>query len=93
LNAGPDHLSLIETGDEPTNLEGLPNAQIFSVCLMDGNFEDIIHFLTAGTEPKEYSIQQKKELVGRAANFPIIARHLYKMGNDEIFRRYAPEFE
>ena len=60
---------------------------------MDGNFEDIIHFLTAGTEPKEYSIQQKKELVGRAANFPIIARHLYKMGNDEIFRRYAPEFE
>ena len=29
LNAGPDHLSHIETGEEPTNLEeGLPDAQL-----------------------------------------------------------------
>ena len=64
LNGGLDHLSQIETSEKPTNLEdGLPNAQIFFLCIADGHFEDIIHFLTMGTAPKEYSFQQKKELV------------------------------
>lgn len=40
-----------------------------------------------------YSIQQKKELVIRAADFTMIAGHLYKMGNDEILCQYVPEFE
>jgi len=32
LNAGLDHLSRIETGEEPTNLDGgLPDAQLFVV--------------------------------------------------------------
>ena len=64
MNARPDHLSCIETSEEPTSLEeGLPDAQLFVVCVADGHFEDIIHFLTTGTMPKEYSVQQKKELV------------------------------
>ena len=47
LNTGPDHLSCIETGEEPTNLEeGLPDAQLFLVHVTDSHFEDIIHFLT-----------------------------------------------
>lgn len=58
LNAGPDHLSCIETGDEPNSLEdGLPDAHLFSLRVADWHFEDIIHFLTTGTVPKEYSIQ------------------------------------
>jgi len=28
-----------------------------------------------------------------ATNFSVISGHLYKMGNDEILRRYVPEFE
>ena len=57
LNARPDHLSRIETGKEPTSLEeGLPDTHLFSVCVADGHFEDIIHFLTTGTTPKGYSI-------------------------------------
>ena len=28
-----------------------------------------------------------------AADFSVIARHLYKMGVDEILRRYVPDFE
>ena len=58
LNAGPDHLSQIENGEEPTNLEeGLPDAQLYVVHVADGHFEDIIHFLTAGTTLQGYSVQ------------------------------------
>jgi len=43
--------------------EGLPDAQLFLVRIVDGHFKDVIHFITIGTASKEYSIQQKKELV------------------------------
>jgi len=77
LNAGPDHLSRIETGKEPTNLEeGLPGAQLLAVRVADDHFKDIIHFLTTRTMPKEYSVQQKKELVVCTADFSVIAGHL-----------------
>ena len=59
----------------------------------DGHFEDIIHFLMTGTVPKGYYVQQKKELVVHATDFSVIARHLYKMGNDEILQMYVPKFE
>lgn len=43
LNDGPDHLSWIETGDEPTILEeGLLDAQLFVICVADDHFADII---------------------------------------------------
>eukprot|EP00253_Pinus_taeda_P023648 PITA_23648 len=64
LNARLDHLSCIETGGESTNLEeGLPDVQLFMVRVADNKFSDIIHFLTRGTTPEGYTIQQKKELV------------------------------
>jgi len=67
LNVGPDHLSRTEIGEEPTNLEEwLPDAHLFTVCVVDGNFEDIIHFLTIGFAQEGYSVQQKNELVVRA---------------------------
>ena len=78
-------MSQTETGEELTTLEeGLPDAQLFAVRVIDEHFKYIIHFLTIGIAPKEYSIQQKKELVVRATNFSVITRHLYKIGNDEI---------
>ena len=50
LNVGPDHLSCIETREEPTNLEeGLPDGQLFAMRVADNHFADIIHFLTIGT--------------------------------------------
>ena len=73
--------------------EGLPHAHLFVVRVADDHFEDIIHFLTTGTVLQEYSVQQKKELVVRATDFSVIVGHLYKMGNDEILRRYVAEFE
>lgn len=52
LNADLDHLSWIENGEEPTNLEeALPDAQLYAVHIMDDHFDDIIHFLTTGTAP------------------------------------------
>ena len=49
LNAGLDHLSHIETREEPTTLEeGIPDAWLFMVHIMDNHFADIIHFLTMG---------------------------------------------
>lgn len=87
-------MSRIETNEEPTNLEdGLLDAQLYAVRIADGHFEDIIHFLTTGIGPQGYSIQQKKELVIRVADFTVLAGHLNKMGNDEILYRYVLEFE
>jgi len=94
LNAGQDHLSRIEMSEEPMNLdEGLLDAQLFAFCVADEHFKDIIHFLATGTTPKEYLVQQKKELVVCTVDFYVITGHLYKMGNNEILRRYIPEFE
>ena len=94
LNVGPDHLSHIETGEEPTNLEeGLMDAQLFVVRVADNHFADTIHFLTIGMAREGHTSQQKKELVVHATNFPIIERNLYKMGLDEILRNYVPKSE
>ena len=94
LNVGPDHLSRIETGEEPTNLEeGLPDVQLFVVRIVDSHFEDIIHFLMMGMAPDGYTSQQKKELVVCAVYFSFIVGHWYKMGSHEILRCYVLDFE
>jgi len=61
--------------------------------IANDHFEDIIYFLTIGTAPQGYFVQQKKELVTPAVYFTVITIHLYRMGHDEILRRYVPEFE
>jgi hypothetical protein len=43
--------------------------------------------------PSEYTITYKKQLVVRAAEFPLIAGQLYTMGPDEILRRCVMEVE
>ena len=58
LNAGPDHLSLIESGEEPTKLEEeLPDAQLFSIKVVDAHLSNIIQFLTTGMTLAEYLVQ------------------------------------
>ena len=70
LNAGPDHLSRIETGEEPTNIEdGLPNAQLFRFDREDDHYTPIIHFLATGVAPEELSTSQKKQLVVKSSNY------------------------
>ena len=56
LNAGPNHLSRVTNGEEPTNLEdNFPDAQLFSVQIVDEHFIDIIQYLSIGTKLQEYS--------------------------------------
>ena len=42
---------------------------------------------------KSYTTQQKKKLVVHVADFTLIAGQLYKLGPDEILRRYVLEHE
>ena len=88
LNVGPDHLSRIESGEEPTSMEdNLPDTQLFVVTLRDDQnkeFNAIIHFLSTWYPSKGFTIVQKKHLVVRATGFTLIVGHLHKMGTDEI---------
>lgn len=43
VNVGPDHLSRLEIGEEPTDIEfNLPDAQLFAIRVVDDHFADII---------------------------------------------------
>jgi hypothetical protein len=94
MNKGPDHLSRLENGEEPTSLEDtLPDAQLLAIRKVDDHFAEIVQFLSTGMAPREYTIIQKKQLVVRAADFSLISGKLYKMGPDEILRRCVMEAE
>ena len=61
LNLGPNHLSRLESGEEPTNLdESLPDAQLFAIQMVDDYFQDIVQYLSTEFAPSEMSTQQKK---------------------------------
>jgi hypothetical protein len=53
LNAGTDHMSRVTNGEEPTNLEyNFPDAQLFSVQVVDEYFADSIEYLRIGVAPQ-----------------------------------------
>jgi hypothetical protein len=87
MNRGPDHLYRLEHGEEPTSLDDiLPDAQLLVIIKVDDHFTEIVHFLSTGISPCEYTVIQKKQLVVYAAYFQPIVGQLYKMGPDEILR-------
>ena len=57
LNLGPDHLSIIESGEEPTSLEdNIPDVQLFAITMFDDQYKYIIHFLIRGYAPSRFTI-------------------------------------
>jgi hypothetical protein len=43
MNKGPDHLSSLEHGEEPTSLEDtLPDAQLLAIRRVDDHFVEIV---------------------------------------------------
>jgi hypothetical protein len=94
MKKGPDHLSRLEHGEEPTSLEDtLPDAQMITIRKIDDQFTDTVQFLSTGMAPSEYTIPQKKQLVVHVAEFSLIDGKLYKIGPDEILRRCFMETE
>jgi len=73
--------------------DNLPYARLFSIRMVDDHYGDVIQFLSIGFSHFEYTTAQKKQLVVCAANFQLIAGQLYKLGLDEILRRYVLEHE
>ena len=61
LNAGLDHLSHVENGEEPTNIDdGFPDAQLFWVDVTDDHYATTIQFFSTGIAPIDMSTRQKK---------------------------------
>ena len=93
LNVGLDHLSILESGEEPTSWKDNLPLQLFPVQIAYDYFKDIIEFLTMSAAPAEYSMKQKKYLVFKATTFTMIAGKLYKLGPYEILQRYVLDHE
>ena len=53
--------------------EGLPDAQLFAIQMVDDYFQDIVQYLSTGFSPSEMTTKQKKQLVVRVADFTLIA--------------------
>ena len=94
LNVGPDHLSHIESGEEPNNLEdNFPDAQLFVIDVVDKKFDAIIHLLNTCYTHEDYTTWKKKQLVVKAADYMLIVGQLYKLRIDEILRRCVSNHE
>lgn len=52
--------------------------------MVDEQLEDIAYLFTIGIAPEGYIVTHKKQLVIKARDCQLIARHLYKLGADEI---------
>ena len=91
---GPDHLSRIESGEDPASVEdNLFYAQLFAVTVVDKKFEAIIQLLSIGYAPEGFTTAQKKQLDIKAFDYMLIVEHLYKMGPDEILRHHVFDYE
>ena len=56
MNVGPDHLSRIESGEEPSILEdSLPDVQLFLVTVVGKKIEAIFHLLSTGYAPEGFT--------------------------------------
>jgi len=61
LNAGPDHLSRITNGEEPSSLEdNFPNAQLFLVHIVDEYFYDIIEFFIQDFSQRNITLRRRR---------------------------------
>ena len=94
MNVGPDHLSRIDTGEEPTRVDDdLPDAHLFWIELVPTELEEITQFLEDGHAPEGMINKKKQILAMKVAPYSLINGFLYKMGSDNILRRCVLEHE
>jgi hypothetical protein len=59
MNKGPDQLSRLEHGEEPTSLEDtLLDAQLLAIKKIDDHFSEIVQFPSTRMAPSGYTITQ-----------------------------------
>ena len=94
LNVRPDHLSRIDTGEEPTGInDELPNSHLFHIEAVPEELEEISQFLETGQAPEGLNTKKKQILAMKDAPYSLINGFLYKMELDGILRRCVPEHE
>ena len=94
LNVGPDHLSRINTGEEPTGVKhDLLDAHLFRIEFVPAELEEIAQFLENGQAPQGMNTKKKQILAMKAAPYTLINGFLYKMGFDELLRQCVLEHE
>ena len=73
LNVGPDHLSRINIGEEPTGVEDdLSNAHLFQIEAVPIELEEIAQFLEIGQAPEGMSMKKQQILDMKVAPYSLI---------------------
>ena len=78
-HANADHLSRLteELGDVHIH-DDLPDAQLFVVEVVTGEYADILNYLSLQTFPAHFTTKQQRQLMHVASLYTIIAGTLYK---------------
>ena len=93
-NVGPDHLSRVESGEDPIGIEDdLLDAHLFKVEAIPSELVEIGQYLQEGKAPDHYLEKRKKILTVKVAPFTLINGNLYKLGLDDVLCRCALEHE
>ena len=73
LNVSPDHLSRIDTGEEPTGVEDdLLDAHLFRIEAVPVELEEIAQFLENGQAPEGMNTKKKQILAMKATPYSLI---------------------
>ena len=71
----------------------MPDAHLFRIEVVPAELEEIAQFLENGQAPKGMNTKEKKTLSMKAAPYSLINGFLYKMGLEEVLRRFVLEHE
>ncbi|MCO5547027.1 hypothetical protein L7F22_000468 [Adiantum nelumboides] len=89
-----DHLFCITNGEAPTGVDDdLPDTSLFMVETIPEWSEKIVNFLVNGFPPKEFRKDVARRLIKECEPYSLIAGTLYKLGKNDILKRYAREDE
>ena len=70
MNLGPEHLSRIESGEEPSNLDDcILDVKSFVITMSNDQYRDIIHFFSTGYVLDKFTTTKNKQLVVGDADF------------------------
>ena len=94
VNVALDHLSRIETGEEPIGIDNdLPNTHTFKVEETPKELADIVQFLQDNQAPSRLHKRKNKILATKAIPYTLMRRYFYMWRNGDILRLCDLEHE